>query len=57
MATLQSGTIAFFLERNPEAWILHSSLELASCLYAVRIWLVFELRLIKNQIKTIKINT
>ncbi|KAI8565784.1 hypothetical protein RHMOL_Rhmol03G0288600 [Rhododendron molle] len=34
MATLQSGTIALFLERNPEAWILHSYLELASCLYA-----------------------
>ncbi|KAF7148284.1 hypothetical protein RHSIM_Rhsim03G0261900 [Rhododendron simsii] len=40
MATFQSGTIALFLERNPEAWILHSYLELASCLYAVRIWLV-----------------
>ncbi|XP_058207739.1 WAT1-related protein At4g30420-like isoform X4 [Rhododendron vialii] len=34
MATLQSGTIALFLEHNPEAWILHSYLELASCLYA-----------------------
>lgn len=40
MATLQSGTIALFLEHNPEAWILHSYLELASCLYAVSIWLV-----------------
>ncbi|KAH7854115.1 hypothetical protein Vadar_010270 [Vaccinium darrowii] len=34
MATLQSGTVALFFERNPESWILNSSLELACCLYA-----------------------
>lgn len=44
MATLQSGTVALFFERNPESWILHSSLELACCLYAVRIWLLCFLR-------------
>ncbi|THG00218.1 WAT1-related protein At4g30420-like [Camellia sinensis] len=34
MATLQSAAIAFFLEPNPEAWKLHSYLELSCCLYA-----------------------
>ncbi|CAL5376512.1 unnamed protein product [Camellia sinensis] len=34
MATLQSVAVAFFLEPNPEAWKLHSYLELGCCLYA-----------------------
>ncbi|KAI8018476.1 WAT1-related protein [Camellia lanceoleosa] len=34
MAALQSAAVAFFLEPNPEAWKLHSYLELSCCLYA-----------------------
>ncbi|CAL5375037.1 unnamed protein product [Camellia sinensis] len=34
MATLQSAAVAFFLEPNPEAWKLHSYLELGCCLFA-----------------------
>ncbi|KAK9274552.1 hypothetical protein L1049_021801 [Liquidambar formosana] len=34
VATLQSVTITLFLEPDPEAWILHSNLELACCFFA-----------------------
>uniref|UniRef100_A0A5B7BP37 WAT1-related protein n=1 Tax=Davidia involucrata TaxID=16924 RepID=A0A5B7BP37_DAVIN len=34
LSTLQSATVALFLERDPEAWKLHSYLELACFFYA-----------------------
>ncbi|XP_043710228.1 WAT1-related protein At4g30420-like [Telopea speciosissima] len=34
LATLQSATLAFFLEPDPSAWTLHSISEIASCIYA-----------------------
>ncbi|KAK3221722.1 hypothetical protein Dsin_008747 [Dipteronia sinensis] len=33
MATLQSATFALLVEKNPQAWSLHSLLELGCCLY------------------------
>ncbi|XP_043711538.1 WAT1-related protein At4g30420-like [Telopea speciosissima] len=34
LATLQSATLAFFLEPDPSAWTLHSISEISSCIYA-----------------------
>ncbi|KAJ4709442.1 WAT1-related protein [Melia azedarach] len=34
LATLELATVAFFLDKNPEAWTLHSFLELVACLYS-----------------------
>ncbi|XP_043710214.1 WAT1-related protein At4g30420-like [Telopea speciosissima] len=34
LSTLQSATLAFFLEPNPSAWNLHSISEISSCIYA-----------------------
>lgn len=33
LATLQSGVVALFLEREPQAWNLSSGLELATCFF------------------------
>ncbi|KAJ7979544.1 WAT1-related protein [Quillaja saponaria] len=33
-ATLQSATVTLFIEQDPEAWNLHSILELACCLFS-----------------------
>ena len=34
--TLQCAVVTFFLEKDPNSWILHSYSEFATCLYAVR---------------------
>uniref|UniRef100_A0A7C9AVK2 WAT1-related protein n=1 Tax=Opuntia streptacantha TaxID=393608 RepID=A0A7C9AVK2_OPUST len=31
---LQTGVIAFFMERDPQAWVLSSGLEIAACLFS-----------------------
>ncbi|GMN62786.1 hypothetical protein TIFTF001_031866 [Ficus carica] len=36
LATIQSAAIALFMERDPEAWIFSSTLELGCCFFAVR---------------------
>lgn len=44
MATLQSAAVTFFLEKDLDAWKLHSTLELAACFYSVSIsWLLLEM--------------
>jgi len=34
---LQTGLIAFFMERDPQAWVLSSGLEVGASLFTVRI--------------------
>uniref|UniRef100_M4D3Y8 WAT1-related protein n=1 Tax=Brassica campestris TaxID=3711 RepID=M4D3Y8_BRACM len=36
LGTIQCAVVTFFLEKDPNAWILHSFSEFATCLYAVR---------------------
>ncbi|XP_033148709.1 WAT1-related protein At4g30420 [Brassica rapa] len=35
LGTIQCAVVTFFLEKDPNAWILHSFSEFATCLYAV----------------------